>query len=189
MRAQALLTGLALVITIPLTSPAPPAHAAADGCAPGVQSDFNGDGWSDAVVADPMATVSGVVEAGRIVVLYGDGDGRVGEGLRDELHQNSPGVGGGAEPGDHFGAALATADLDCDGYTDVVVGVPGEDIGGLADVGWVQVVHGGAGGLGTSSPGVHYSQSSFGAVAAAGDEFGYAVDAVEDLGQGGTPDP
>lgn len=189
MRTQALLTGLALTFTIPLTSPAPPASAVADGCTAGVSSDINGDGWADAVVADPMATVSGQPQAGRIVVLYGDADGRVGEGARAELHQNSPGVGGGPEAGDHFGAALATADLDCDGYTDVVVGVPGEDIGGLADVGWVQVIRGAAGGLGSGAGSTQYSQASFGQVAGAGDEFGYAVDAVEDLGQGGTPEP
>ncbi len=189
MRTQALITGLALVLTIAVLSPAPPAHAVADGCAPGVRSDFDGDGWTDAVVADPMATVSGVSEAGRIVVLYGDGDGRVGQGARAELHQGSPGVSGGPEAGDHFGAALATADLDCDGYTDVVVGVPGEDIGGQADSGWVQVIRGAAGGLGTGAASTQYTQASFGEVAAAGDEFGYAVDAVEDVGQGGTPAP
>lgn len=45
------------------------AHATADGCSPGVQSDFNGDGYSDAVVADPYATVAGHIGAGRVIVL------------------------------------------------------------------------------------------------------------------------
>jgi hypothetical protein len=58
MRTQALLTGLALTFTIPLTSPTPPALAAADGCTAGVVSDVNGDGWADAVVADTVRTHS-----------------------------------------------------------------------------------------------------------------------------------
>ena len=187
MRLQALLTGFALLVAAPIVSTAP-AHAEADGCAPGVLSDFNGDGWSDAVVGDPSATVAGHAEAGRIVVLYGDADGLVGEGSRDVLWQGEAGVAGVAEPGDRFGSALAVADLDCDDYTDVVVGVPGEDLGAV-DAGYVQVLWGGATGLAVGEGSTQYTQASFGQVAAAGDQFGFAVDAVEDLGQGGTPDP
>ena len=66
-------------------SPAGP--AAADGCEPGSRSDFNGDGFSDTVVADPYATVGGAAEAGRVIVLYGDADGRIGEGARDTIAQ------------------------------------------------------------------------------------------------------
>ena len=59
-----------------------PAQAVPVGCQTGAQSDFNGDGYSDAVVADPYATVDGQAEAGRVIVLYGDSDGRIGEGGR-----------------------------------------------------------------------------------------------------------
>ena len=46
--------GLAAAIAvIPLTLGGP-AHAAADGCSPGVKSDFNGDGRSDTVVGRPV---------------------------------------------------------------------------------------------------------------------------------------
>ena len=43
-----------LAAGLPLLAPSA-AQAAADGCAAGVQSDFNGDGRSDTVVADPYA--------------------------------------------------------------------------------------------------------------------------------------
>lgn len=185
---RALITGFVLVATVPFGVPGTAAQAA-DGCANGVESDFNGDGWSDAIVGDPSATVSGMAGAGRVVVLYGDADGLVGEGARDVLWQGEAGVSGAAETGDRFGAALAVADLDCDDFTDVVVGTPGEDNAGHADAGYVQVLWGGATGLAIAEASADYTQAVFGHAVAAGDRFGYAVDAVEDVGQGGTPDP
>ncbi len=53
---------------------------------PGLKSDFNGDGLSDTVVADPYATVNGKAQAGRVIVLYGDADGLIGEGARGVIY-------------------------------------------------------------------------------------------------------
>jgi hypothetical protein len=164
-----------------------PAEAVADGCAAGISSDFNGDGRTDAAVADPRATVAGEAEAGRVVVLYGDADTRVGEGARGIVTQGADSVGGIPEAGDRFGSALATADLDCDGYTDLVVGTPYEDISGQVDSGYAQLIYGAPGGLGTGDPSRNLVQSDFGRAITAGDQFGYSVDALEDVGQGGTP--
>src|SRR6476661_8222875 len=89
-----------------------PAYAAAD-CTAGMRSDFNGDGRSDTAMADPYATVGGQSQAGRVIILYGDADGRIGEGSRGVVSQGSTDkVGGVAETGDRFGSALAVADLD-----------------------------------------------------------------------------
>ena len=150
------------------------------GCAAGLESDFNGDGYSDAVVGDPDATVDGQARAGRVVVLYGDSDGRIGQGGRDTLSQGADNVGGTAEATDRFGFALAAADLNCDGYTDLVVGTPYEDIGGQADSGHLQVIWGAATGLGMGDASAQYTQVDFGEIIRAGDQFGYAVDALED---------
>ena len=76
-----------------------PAYAAADGCSAGMRSDFNGDGRSDTVVADPYATVNGQSQAGRVIVLYGDADGRVGEGSRGVVSQGGGTVGWGRRDG------------------------------------------------------------------------------------------
>ena len=61
--------------------PVQPAHGYAPGCSAGMRSDFNGDGYSDAVVADPYASVGALLQVGRVNVLYGDGDARIGEGV------------------------------------------------------------------------------------------------------------
>ena len=187
-RRRAIVLGVAAAVAVPLLFTAAPAMAAADGCEVGFSTDFNGDGFSDAVVADPSATVGGAATAGRLVVFYGDADGRIGEGTRGTVTQNSPSVGDGSEAGDRFGFALAVADVDCDEYTDVVVGSPYEDVGGQTDAGLVQIVKGGPGGLGSAGSD-DINITDFGEVASAGDQFGYAVDALEDVGQGATPEP
>jgi hypothetical protein len=170
------------------TAPLPP-RSTPFGCADSLESDFNGDGYSDAVVGDPYATVGGQAQAGRVVVLYGDSDGRIGQGARDTLWQGAANVGGTAEVMDRFGFALAVADLNCDGNTDLVVGTPYEDIGGQADSGHVQVIWGAATGLGTGDASAQYTQVDFGEMMRAGDLFGYAVDALDDVEQEGSTVP
>ena len=109
---------------------------------------------------------------------------------RGTVSQGAGIVGGAPEVGDRFGFALAAADFDCDDYTDLVVGTPYEDIGGQADSGYVQIIWGSADGLGSGVASRQITQTNFpNADITAGDQFGYAVDALEDVGQGGTPAP
>ncbi|HSU34616.1 MAG TPA: hypothetical protein VLJ88_03050 [Propionibacteriaceae bacterium] len=180
---------LAVILAAPLFWSGPPARAAADGCEPGFSTDFNGDGFSDTVVADPYATVGTVAEAGRVIVLYGDDDGRIGEGDRAELFQGAIGVGNAAEAGDRFGFALAVADINCDEFADLMVGSPYENVGAEADAGLVQIVWGGGGGLGSADPSEQIDIEEWGEESEAGNHFGYAVDALEDVGQGATSEP
>ncbi|HSU34617.1 MAG TPA: hypothetical protein VLJ88_03055 [Propionibacteriaceae bacterium] len=184
------LVGLAVAVAAPLWwAAAPSAHAEADGCAAGLKSDFNGDGRSDTVVADPYATVNGQAQAGRVNVLYGDADGKIGEGARGVVYQGYQTLGGVAEANDRFGFALAVADLNCDNSTDLVVGTPNEDLNGQADSGYVQIIWGGPGGLGFHDDRTLTQANIPNADITAGDQFGYAVDALEDVGQGGTGAP
>ena len=186
-RIRASLIALAVILVAPLYWSGQPAHAEAEGCDPGLESDFNGDSRSDTVVADPYATVEGQVQAGRVIVLYGDADGRIGEGARDTITQGADSIGGIPDANDRFGSALAAADIDCDGYTDLVVGTPYEDINGQADSGYAQIIWGSGAGLGEGTASRNLTQTNFGTPIVAGDQFGYAVDALEDVGQGGTP--
>ncbi|WTV81212.1 FG-GAP-like repeat-containing protein [Streptomyces sp. NBC_00028] len=123
----------------------------------GVPGDFNGDGYKDAVLPAPGADVAGKEAAGAVVVLYGSKTG-LAASHRKTLTQNSSGVPGTAEKNDMFGYATATADLNRDGYADLVVGSPYEDTTGGTNRGAVTVLWGSGSGLtsGTSLPASAY---------------------------------
>ncbi|MCX5389945.1 FG-GAP repeat protein [Streptomyces sp. NBC_00094] len=113
--------------------------------------DFDGDGFDDVLAGAPGATVGGKRGAGLVTVQYGSPDG-IDTRAATIVSQDTTGVPGAAETGDSFGAAVATGDLDGDGYDDAVIGAPGEDIGTRADVGGVIVLWGSPHGLvGTDS--------------------------------------
>ncbi|WP_405505507.1 FG-GAP-like repeat-containing protein [Streptomyces purpurascens] len=143
----AMATGLVL-LTGALAVPA--AHAAPPSATPGTErpsDDFNGDGYADLAVAAPTATVGGKKGAGYIAVLYGTANG-LNTTKRQVFSQNTAGVPGSAETDDAFGSTLATADIDRDGYADLVVGVGGEDTAdGGTDSGLAEVLWGGPQGL------------------------------------------
>lgn len=183
----ALVVGGAL--SVPLPAHLMTASAAIEDCEPSTGSDFNGDGFPDVAVADPEATVDGAAGAGRVVVSYGTREGVPGGGRSAVVSQDTAGVGGAPERGDHFGAALSVADLDCDGCTDLVLGVPGEDAGGDSDAGLVQIVWGAGGGLGAGRASRSLDQSTFGLRRHAGDQLGAAVDAAEQVGNDDTQAP
>ncbi|WP_289940722.1 hypothetical protein [Streptomyces sp. S.PNR 29] len=113
--------------------------------AAGTPGDVNKDGYRDVVVSAPDAAVAGHAKAGAVVVLYGTSHG-IDPSRRTVLTQNSTGVPGAAEAGDRFGAAVVVYDLNRDGYSDLVVGAPGEDVAGDDGGGSVTVVYGTASG-------------------------------------------
>ncbi|MFE2942885.1 trypsin-like serine protease [Streptomyces sp. NPDC059255] len=108
-------------------------------------TDYNCDGVEDIAIADPRATVGGDAQAGLVRVVYGGGKGIA------EITQDLDWVPGGSEAGDWFGESLATVDYNEDGCTDLVVGTPAEDLGGEAEAGFVQILYGAPGGLGTGT--------------------------------------
>ncbi|MEU3172314.1 MULTISPECIES: FG-GAP-like repeat-containing protein [unclassified Streptomyces] len=165
----AALTGGLLVAT------AGPAAAA-----PGLDSDFNGDGYRDVAVTAPLASVNGKSKAGVVTVLYGS-PGGAGAKRIQTFSQNSAGVPGAAETGDQFGSHTAPGDYNGDGYADLAVGAPGEDAGSDTDGGTVVILWGGSGGLSggtTVSDPARSTHDWFGQVVAAGD---YNGDGRDDL--------
>jgi hypothetical protein len=157
-------------------APAPSSRAVGSCAGTPSDLDLNGDGYDDAVVGDPYATVAGKAEAGAIVVLYGDADRKIGEGKRSLLTQASV-PGSAVEAGDHFGWAVAVDDVTGDGCADILVGSPGEDVNGFADAGiahLISFVPDGTGGPGAAKA-VVADQSQVAGAVEAGDQFGYAV--------------
>lgn len=102
------------------------------GSAAGTAGDMNGDGYADVMVGAPGNDAGGV-NAGRAYIYFG---GPNPDGTPD-LTITQPFA------GDGFGTALGTAgDVNGDGYADVIVGAPYNDVGGF-DVGRAYVYYGG----------------------------------------------
>ncbi|MFF9805910.1 FG-GAP-like repeat-containing protein [Streptomyces coeruleorubidus] len=142
-------TGLAVVMAVTGGVALPAAHANADTrqATTELRDDFDGDGYADLAVAAPAATVGGKKGAGYVAVVYGSENG-LNTTTRQVLSQSTAGVPGSPEVDDAFGSALTTADLDRDGFADLVVGVGREDTAdGGTESGLVEVLWGGAKGL------------------------------------------
>jgi hypothetical protein len=142
--AAAVLTASVAVTLTPVTSSAAAPYKGANTAA--VQDDFNGDGYRDLAVGAPGAANGTVEEAGSVVVLYGSASS-VSTTRRTVITQATTGIPGDPEESDRFGRAVTSADLDRDGYADLLVGAPGEDVGGVQSRGSVTVVWGGPTGL------------------------------------------
>jgi hypothetical protein len=110
---------------------------------PDADADFNGDGIGDTAVSASGASVSGHANAGQIAVVYGGTASRT----YATISQNTAGVPGSAESGDRFGTDSAYGDFDLDGYDDLLVGAPGEDVGRDTNGGTAAILWGSPSGL------------------------------------------
>jgi hypothetical protein len=142
-----------------------------------VAGDFDHDGFADLAVSVASEDVGGIIDAGAVNILYGSAAGLTGSGSQ-YFTQDSPGVGGNAEEFDSFGGVLAAGDFDHDGFADLAIGTPNEDVGSPFDAGAVNVLYGSSGGL--TGAGSQYLTQDTGGVPSSpeqSDQFGFALTA------------
>lgn len=146
-----------------------------------VGGDFDGDGFDDLAIGvsgeDDAAT--GVVDAGAVHVLFGTPSGLSAAGS-EFWNQDNPNILETIGAGDAFGRALAAGDFDEDGFDDLAIGVPYEDLSirpsTISDAGAVNVLYGASFGL-SSNGNQLWTQNSLDVPgsAKASDLFGYAL--------------
>jgi len=141
-----------------------------------VTGDFNGDSETDIVIGNFKAKVNGK-ESGAVQIQYGDDRG-IAFGRVQNLNQESPGIPGAAAGTNQFGFAVAKGDFDNDGFDDLVIGAPGNDVlpngSTVNDAGNITAVYGSFNGLQTNQRVQLLTQNSPGIMGAAekNDNFG-----------------
>ncbi len=103
--------------------------------------DVNGDGYSDIIVGAPNTSTN----TGAAYVYHGSADI-----LNTTAGWTVYGNQTGASLGLHISAIASAGDVNGDGYSDVIIGIPYYDNGGLADEGRAYVFYGSGSGLSTS---------------------------------------
>jgi len=129
-------------------------HCLAGGSSSGVaKGDFNGDGFADLAIGVPDEDTGGAEDAGAVNVVYGSATGLSATDPNlpapQFWSQNSPGISGASEEFDAFGAALASGDFNGDGFSDLAIGIPQEEVTDHF-LGRVVVIYGSPNGLTTS---------------------------------------
>ncbi len=141
--------------------------------------DFDGDGYDDIAAGMPYEDYN-LVDAGIVHVFYGAAGGITGG--RDQVFtQDVDGLGGVEEANDHFGYAVAAGDFNGDGYADLAIGCPDEDleIFTLTNAGQVYILYGSSTGLTLAS-----YQMWFQPDGASGNRYGQVLTSADFNGDG-----
>ena len=146
--------------------------------------DFDGDGMDDLAIAAKGEDLAGLADVGVVHIVPGGEAGLDGRGSV-LIKPTNPAIPGAGERGAKFGFALVSADFDGNGFDDLAIGVPSEDIAGVADAGRVVVVPGSADGAAVAGA-VELRRGADGVPGAlgVGDRFGHALSAGDIDGDG-----
>jgi hypothetical protein len=149
--------------------------------------DFDSDGCDDLAVGAPGENLGGTtfLDAGIVRVYYGSEFRLQTSGAVDV---DASGVGGSVQSNADFGYALAAGDFNGPLYDDLVIGIPGQDVGGADEAGAVGVLYGSSSGLTAAGNQVwHQDVTGVLGIAATAERFGEAL-AVGNFGSHGPDD-
>jgi hypothetical protein len=107
--------------------------------------DLSRNGRAELAIGVPGGMISGLPEAGVVIVIYGRQQGL--SAVDDLWSQNARGIKGFASANDRFGGALAIGDFDGDGAGDLAVGAPIDSVGNALGAGAVNIIYGSNRGL------------------------------------------
>ncbi|MET7745535.1 FG-GAP and VCBS repeat-containing protein [Streptomyces sp. NPDC005385] len=134
--------------------------------------DFDHDGYDDIAFGAADATTGPAVMGGFVRLVYG---GPTGPSRTAYFSQASAGVPGTDENGDLFGHSVSTADVNGDGYADLAVGAPYENIDSVANAGSVTLLYGSANGITGKGAAFHQGGAGVSGSNETNDHFGGAV--------------
>ncbi len=136
--------------------------------------DIDGDGFDDLAMGAPDDTVDGIYGAGSVTVVYGSVDGLQS---RDQfIDRDRPGVKGSPGVQFGFGWSLALGDINGDGYDDLAIGTPRDDINGVRkNAGAVNIIYGTADGLRGAGDQIFHRDRAGVKGQLGVDNFGYSV--------------
>jgi hypothetical protein len=145
--------------------------------------DFDSDGFADLAIGVPHESLEDKHQVGAVNIIFGSSSGLTSDG--DQFwHQDSSSIEDTAEDFDGFGRALASGDFDEDGFADLAIGVPDEDLTSENE-GAVNVLYGSSSGLASDGDQFwHQDRSGIENTAEGGDFFGSALAAGDFDGDG-----
>jgi hypothetical protein len=133
--------------------------------------DFTGDGKDDLAVGAPGNHANGQFSSGAVYVFFGDTNGL--SLANSDLHTQADVPGQASEVNDFWGQAITAGDMDGDGFDDLAVNAPLEDVLGVLFTGVVDVLFGSSSGMNTAAA-ITITQESTGTgnVSEESDRFG-----------------